>query len=531
MNPVALVLILALIALQASAGSGSIDGMVVKAGTVLQQPLENARLELTDGPGTPLVARTDSGGTFLFSGLAPGRYRLSVTRDGFLRQEYPKPIVVARGEQIREIVFRLDPAPTVTGWVQDEYGEATANVLVEALRRSYDARGNPTLTVAASAITDDRGEYRIFWLDPGEYFFYAGPPAPETGEASPARTVAPTYFPGVADPADAKAIRLDIGREVHGADFRLRPAALTPVRGYITNAVTGRPVGATIALTRPAEDPSLSRYRAQSVAVGPHAGEFALSEPVAPGSYILSAKSTSGEVISAFQRIQIRALLGIVPPYDVRLALSPPLAVSGRLVVDSGAGAGVDLRETKISLTSLDAALPSPATVRTQPDGQFRLNAVLPGTYTLAVSQLLDDFYVKAARFGLTDALEKPLTMERDSGASLQIVLGSDGGRLHVAVFDRKNQLHKGSQVVLVPDLARRYRPDQYCVATAGEDGQVSFRGIPPGLYKIFAWESAEPNAYLNTDYVRGYDDTGVPVRVAPGENDPISVRLIPKEF
>src|SRR5207245_3623680 len=135
---------------------------------VLQQFLPNARLELSEGPGTPLIVRTDSGGHFEFPNLRPGNYRLSVTKDGFIRQEYKPRIALTAGRQIRDIVFRLDPAPTVSGWVQDDAGEPIAGVIVQALRRSYDTRGNRTLSVFASAVSDDRGQYRVFCLDPGE---------------------------------------------------------------------------------------------------------------------------------------------------------------------------------------------------------------------------------------------------------------------------------------------------------------------------------------------------------------------------
>ena len=67
------------------ADGGSIDGAVMNAGGVLQQPLGNARLELS-GPRTLMVTRTNSAGRFAFANLPPGRYRVQVTRDGFIRQ-------------------------------------------------------------------------------------------------------------------------------------------------------------------------------------------------------------------------------------------------------------------------------------------------------------------------------------------------------------------------------------------------------------------------------------------------------------
>src|SRR5207302_8237819 len=135
--------LLALVTLQLTPSVGTIGGIVIKAGTTIQQPLLNARLELSGGPGPVRVLRTDATGRFVFYNLAPGEYRLAVTCDGFIRQEFPKKIVPGRGQQAGNILFELDAAPTAAGSVLDSYGEPIPNIVVEALRRRYDVRGHP----------------------------------------------------------------------------------------------------------------------------------------------------------------------------------------------------------------------------------------------------------------------------------------------------------------------------------------------------------------------------------------------------
>ena len=150
----------------------------------------------------------------------------------------------------------------------------------------------------------------------------------------------------------------------------------------------------------------------------------------------------------------------------------------------------------------------------------------------LEISNLPRDLYLKAARFGADDILAKPLTLEtREAANPLQVLLGSDGGRLQVSAYNGKGEPHSGAHFVLVPDVKRRDRREQYRVATSGEDGQAILRGIPPGSYKLFAWEDLEPNAYLSSDYLRAYEAFGVPVTIASSDNPPVSARLIPKEF
>jgi hypothetical protein len=525
-------LVMTLAALQLAPLPGTISGIVIKAGTAIQQSLRDARLELTGGAGTPRVTRTDVNGRFDFSNLAPGDYRLAVTCDGFIRQEFPKKIVLGRGQQAGNILFELEPAPTAAGSVLDSYGEPVANIMVEAQRRSYDVRGNPRLARAAASLTDDRGEYRIFWLDPGEYFFYAASPPPDNTDTEAVSAFTPTYYPGFNTPEDAKPLRLDIGREVR-VDFRLRRAALWGVNGQTMDAMTSRSLAASISLTLPGSGPGVAQYHAQS-SVGLYPGQFSMGN-VPPGSYILTARSGSGERgMTAIQRIVLRPVAYVPPPaplpgYGITLNLSPPLSLNGRFFVESREPA--DLREASVALISVDPELPSPRSVPVRPDGQFILSGIVPGSYVLEISNLPQDLYLKAARFGDADILEKPLALEPRAPANpLQILLGSGGGRLQATAYNGKGERHPGAQFVLVPDLARRDRREQYRVEASGEDGQVTLRGIPPGSYTLFAWENLEPNAYLNSEYLQTYESLGTPVKITSGDNPPVSARLIPKE-
>lgn len=512
-------LVLALVAQQATPGTGGISGFVIKAGTTIRQPLRNARLELTGSQNG--VVRTDVNGAFAFSGLMPGQYRLAVTCDGFVRQQIRKNIVLGRGQQVGNIIFELDPAATATGRILDTFGEPIANVMIDALRRTYDVGGNPRLTRVAAALTDDRGEYRIFWLDPGNYFLYASSPPPETSDSDTPTPVAPTYFPDVNTPEDARTVALEAGREAR-ADFRLRQAGMWPVGGHTMNGLNGLPVAATISLIPPGENPNSSRYHAQSSPSGRFAGEFSMNN-VPPGSYLLTAKSVSGNrELRAFQHIELRPLLAAPPfGFTATLALTPPVSVNGRLFFESAELE--DLRQITVALVPVDPDMPVPRSVAVEPDGQFVVNGVYAGDYVLEMSNLPQDLYLKATRFG-NAGLERPLTIGAQPPANpLQILLGSDGGHMQA-------QSQPGATFVLVPDAARRGRREQYRVAAAGDDGRVTIYGIPPGNYKLFAWEDLEPNAYLNADYQQIYEDRGVSVRISPGDNPPVSVRMIPKE-
>jgi hypothetical protein len=44
----------------------------------------------------------------------------------------------------------------------------------------------------------------------------------------------------------------------------------------------------------------------------------------------------------------------------------------------------------------------------------------------------------------------------------------------------------------------------------------------------LFAWESLEPNAHLNIDFMRPYESMGTPVHIEPNGNGAVSLRAIP---
>jgi hypothetical protein len=439
------------------------------------------------------------------------------------------PIDLAAGQELRDIVFRLEPASTISGVILDTGNAPIANVIVQALRRGYDARGNRTLTLISSARTDDRGAYRLYWLDTGEYFISAVPPP--FSPAAPGQVVlATTYFPGFPAVDDARPVRLELGREASGIDFALARLALGPVRGAVISLATGRYAAATVVLSAPADGPGVARMQTVSVTNPPPVSRDNYSIlSVPPGSYILTAVAGSDQ---ASRRILVRgqpreAAQGLV----VDLELDPGVPVRGR-VSGMSALAG-DLRAMQVSVEEVDTALPSPSPAPVAPNGSFLVPAVQPGNYSMSVSGLPGDAYVKSASFAGTNALEKPFPVAYPQSGNpdeLIIQVAPDGGRITGTVFSQENLPFVGAQVTLVPEGENQARLDCYRATISAPDGTFSLRGIVPGDYRLFGWEGLEPNAHLNGEFIRSYRELGTRVRVEPGQAGSVSLRLISLE-
>lgn len=169
---------------QSAQPTGSIEGSVIRFGTTDAIPRAKVTLRPANSPNTRAVT-ADDGGKFAFRDLAPGQYRLTVTRDGYVAGEFGQrsptgsgvPIVLAAQQQFKDARITLTPAGTITGRLLNRYGEPAANINIQALRYSYQD-GRRTLTPVQTIATNDLGEYRLFFLTPGQYIISAQPANP-----------------------------------------------------------------------------------------------------------------------------------------------------------------------------------------------------------------------------------------------------------------------------------------------------------------------------------------------------------------
>ena len=154
-----------------------VSGMVTKMAD--SAALRKAHLSLTslDDPNRVIGAVTDADGRFALRGIDPGPYRLSVSRIGFVTEEYgqrkpntPGAVLTLRpGQELRDLIFRLIPAGVISGRIFDDDGEPLPSVMVEAFRQVY-SEGKRSRTTARRVETNDLGEYRLYGLPPGRYF-------------------------------------------------------------------------------------------------------------------------------------------------------------------------------------------------------------------------------------------------------------------------------------------------------------------------------------------------------------------------
>ena len=78
--------------------------------------------------------------------------------------------------------------------------------------------------------------------------------------------------------------------------------------------------------------------------------------------------------------------------------------------------------------------------------------------------------------------------------------------------------------VVLIPETRRRDNRALYVLANSDATGRFTLRGVAPGDYKVFAWESIQAFAHVNAAFMAKPEDRGKLVHV--GQSGTVSAEL-----
>jgi hypothetical protein len=518
----------------------SVEGIVLRAGT--REPIERATVSLIP-PGSNVVT-TLSGrdGRFVFPSVAAGQYRIAVTRTGYLDKIYTSDdsenggvgvLNVRSGERFQNLQLFMMPAAAISGHVYDPDGNPAANILVEALKRSYQG-DLLRLVRAGAAQTNDRGEYRLFGLTRGKYYVEAlgitngldlspisgaalgvpqkiGSDFPATADA-----LVPVFFPGTADLEGAQPIDLQAGADFGGVDFTLVQAKTHNVRGTVIDGWTGRPASsAALTLGRRGGGVSGLTDRTESD------GRFEV-EKVLPGSYVVHGVMRTE---SGFSTGRTSLQVGNADLENVTVVISPGTDIPGEIVYDGSGPRAADLNPN-IKLYGVQDGTVENAEFTDSP--KFTIHDIAPGDYEIRVHRLQANEYVKSIRFGGADASNGTVQVRERSTARIEITLATTTASVDGTIRGASGELVANLKVTLVPVSAQAKRADLYKTSTADSSGRFHFQGVAPGEYMIFAWYDVEADIWYDPDFVRQLQIFGTPAHVDQNTTLNIEVRPVP---
>jgi len=525
---------------------GAIQGVVLRGNT--EVPAAGVRVAVYEGAGdyaeNPLqTTTTDGNGTFKLSGLEPGGYSFRFSRegyaDGFLGERHTnrgffvRIVTVAPGRTTKDVVMRLAVTGSVSGAVRNDRGQPAVGVPVGLSRSIFGEDGTKVIEGAEAATTDDRGEYRIFGVESGHYYVFAGGNRRLVIKGNESvEPYARSYYPGVDDIIHAGSIELEPGGSIERLDFTLRTPKVYRVRGRIIDAATNLPpASAGIATST-----GIGRF---SQSYDPLTGNFEI-DGLAPGEFKVSAwipGSPCGKVSDGFGGLYTTNLNGIPSTAGAAGSTAVRLGegdLENVLVVIRHGGC------LKGSVTTDGKAFPNWFSLQLRPsgssihisvsmekNGELQVDGLLPGQYQLLPLRLPDGFFLKAATYGGADVLDKPLDFKAEGSARMQILLSSRVAHLEGAVTAASGKPAAGILVVLVPEQ-RRDRYDLFVTTDTNEQGKFTLDNLAPGDYRAFAWESIEKNAWMNADVLDRYKQYGQPVYLAEESKETLNLPVIP---
>jgi hypothetical protein len=168
------------------------------------------------------------------------------------------------------------------------------------------------------------------------------------------------------------------------------------------------------------------------------------------------------------------------------------------------------------------------ATSAVEGDGAFT-SLLWAGNYRVRVNGLPSNTYVKSIRVGSADVLSDGLQWNGAADAPLEIVISSAVGEIEGVAVNSNLGTMANVIVALVPEsLALRQRSDLYRTIQSDANGKFHLQTIPPGDYKVFAWEYTESNSWQNVEFMKTYEASGKPVRIVEGKNPPTQVTVVP---
>ena len=506
----------------------TVEGVVVKSTTGEGIKRVTVQLNPLSGGQQSYSTSTENNGRFVIRDIAPGRYAIYASGNGYVEQaaengkagSQTRILNLSPGENTRGLAFRLVPPGVITGTVYDEDGEPVMSAQVRAMRVSGSGAHRPA-GESGSEQTNDLGEYRIWGLQRGKYLVSVTYQPSEFSQAQPTDQVyLPTFHPSTADSSQATVVEVEPGSETSGVDVDLRQAHAVAVRGRLTVDAPLKTLRGIIVslIPRSAEgNYSFSNYGNYCSSVQDDSGDFEI-RGVPPGPYNIVAFWNDG-----------RRQLGAKVPVDVSSAnlddvtvlLASPMTLAGRFRVEGGGQ--FDFTRLGVVLQSTDNTTGSDG-ARIRPDGSFAIPSVFDGNYRVRVFGFPEEYYVKSAQQGRTEVLLSGLTVSRSQSLSpLEITLSPDGGRVDGTVLRDQNPVG-GAVVVLVPNPPYRDQDEMYSLKTADGLGRFSLLGLPPGDYKLFAWEPVPGTNYVDPDFFEAFEARGTRVHIE--EKQPQMVRL-----
>lgn len=532
-------------------GTAIIRGRVVAGDT--GKPLRRARItisapELGSGNESQRTASTNLEGRYEFRDLPAARYRMRVTRGGYLQLDYGqrrpgetgRPVQVAEGQTVDKVDFSLPRMSTISGRITDESGEPIEGVRVFSMRMMFFEGKRRLVPVGGSQITtDDEGEYRIARLSPGTYYVMATTKETWTVvENGQERLIGylPSYFPGVGASTEARRVTLTTGQQLSTIDFAMVPGRASKVSGTALDSAS-RPF-ARVSLSEEVRGLGFASFGGGPGANVAGDGTFTIPN-VPPGEYTITAIRRDGDP-GGPPEVAISTVF--VDGHDVEnvsLVGSSGGTVSGRVIIEGETPPKMSL--VNLSIREALRNQPNPSVLGLQrnrnsqivkEDGSFSIENV----YGNARFQLTlpDGWMLKHVMHDGRDITDAVVAL--GSGQTMndvQVVLTNRVTSISGRLADEKNApLRDATVLVFDADATKWYETSRRVRSTRpDQDGQWQVKGLPAGDYLAIALDYVEDGSWNDPEYLESLMRDAERVTLPEAGSPTVALKLtVPKQ-
>jgi hypothetical protein len=486
--------VLVLIALSASWGqdSGSIQGVVTNA--VTHVPIANARVVLNQtnsNAGTPRTAVTDVSGAYRVDELAPADYVVTFTADTYITTS--SPVVHVAYSAVR-VSADLSPAASLHGRVLDDEGRPAVELSIELYR--YRG-GRPTV-----AKTDSEGRFSFDRVASGVYAIGARPEA----KSNDATALAPTWFPGTTDRAQAERVIVRPGAEVSGLEIHLRRVPVWTLEGTVADEA-GHLLGGIAVKLRPSDE--WQPDEASTVTSG--GGTFHFTG-VRAGEWRLAASGAAREGYATVT----------VDKHDVErvaVRLLPPFALQGVVERDEPRDGDGNRKVSAVSLIP-ERGQGKQELAFHQQDGAIRFPKVQPGRYTIFPLGYIPGYYLESVKLGDRDVMSHPVDLT-DGAIPFRVTYRPNAGRVRGTV-----EKCNASTVVLLPQDEALLDAQFVRTAKCDASGRFEVGSLKPGEYYAFAFDRVDTEAFSDVGFVRNLQPAASSVHVEAGQATDVELKV-----
>ncbi|PYR54905.1 MAG: hypothetical protein DMF91_25615 [Acidobacteria bacterium] len=477
------------------------------------------------------------------------------------------PLQLMDGQQLKSVDFRLPRGGAIAGRILDEDGEPMPGATVRVMRYQY-LQGDRRLVPVGTSQTDDKGNYRVWGLMPGDYYVTAtgrgfggivealggllgatdtgggagrgggggpgggggggggggrgsgggpgggGPGAGRSGgiaaflgqnDGEPV-AYAPTYYPGVGSVNEAKAITLGISQELLDVTFQLQLVRTARISGRVTNPDGTPASGGNVQLTpEGAGGGGRGQIGMNYGSRVARDGAFTITN-VPPGRYTLRARGANN--------------VGGGDVADLIVPLAPGATITGTIAFEA-AQQPPELTQVRVTAQAADPGeLGLNAGARVERDGRFTMDGVPAGPHFIRANGARG-WTLKAVTINGRDMIDTPIDLQ--SGQKLTdvtLVFTDKLSQITGTVTSDQGMAVTEYTVLAFPSDDRLWRPQSRHIMTARPDqnGKYQIRGLPPGEYYMAMVDPAVQGEWFEPAFLEQHRAGAIRISIGDGD-------------